>query len=298
MNARHLLYPILFTLSLVACSPDQDAKTHPDDLDEKPQPTELEAVADPTNAVSSNCSLTMGFQAWEPYQYVSVGDEVSGLDVEIAEAVVEQMGCDLKAEQGTWRELLSKLRRGEVDFVLGASKTEARHEYARFSDPYRQEQFVLFVRQNEMDSFTADSVTEFIQAGNKLGVVNEYYYGEELREALHQGEADGLVQGAIISELNIARLLDGEIDAFLEDTLVAASILRRKGLEDDIERHDIELPASDVYVMFSQKSVPEGYVAAFNEALATVQSNGTYDNIRERYGAEIAALETENSDAN
>ncbi|MEX1220710.1 MAG: transporter substrate-binding domain-containing protein [Idiomarina sp.] len=298
MNARHLLYPIVFTFVLTACSPAQDAKTDPDPLDEKPQPTEVSAADEAVTDVSANCSLTMGFQAWEPYQYVSVGDEVSGLDVEIAEAVVEQMGCDLKAQQGTWRELLSKLRRGEVDFVLGASQTAARHEYAHFSEPYRQEQFVLFVRQNDIDSFAAANVTEFIKAGNKLGVVNEYYYGEDLREVLREGESNGLVVGAIISELNIARLLDGEIDAFLEDTLVAASILRRKGLENDIEQHEIELPASDVYVMFSQKSVPEEYVAAFNDALAEVKTNGTYETIRQRYGAEETALETEESGTN
>src|SRR5690606_41970345 len=61
-----------------------------------------------------------------------------------------------------------------------------------------------------------------------------------------------LFVGAIISELNMARLLDEEIDGLLEDSFVGAAILRRKGLDKYIQAHNISLGSSDVYVMFSQ----------------------------------------------
>jgi len=285
MNANHLLSVSLCTAFLFACSPADSV-----DNDSNPPATnpksESITAADAENALAEQpaaCQLTMGFQAWEPYQYVAVGDELRGLDIEIAQAVVREMGCELDAEQATWRSLLSMLRAGEIDFVLGASKTQARQDFALFSDAYRQEQFVLFVRHSDLNRFAVDSVIEFVEADYKLGVVDEYYYGEAFRDTLREGEADGRILGAMMSELNIARLLDGEIDAFLEDTLVGASIVRRKGLAGDIARHPVELPASDVYVMFSKKSVPPGYVKSFNEALARLMASGAYDKIIAKY---------------
>ena len=78
----------------------------------------------------------------------------------------------------------------------------------------------------------------------------------------------------IISELNMARLLDEEIDGLLEDSFVGASILRRKGLDKYIQPHNISLGSSDVYVMFSQISVSADQVAKFNAGLAQLRDNG------------------------
>ncbi|MDX1391469.1 MAG: transporter substrate-binding domain-containing protein, partial [Rheinheimera sp.] len=89
--------------------------------------------------------------------------------------------------------------------------------------------------------------------------------------------------GAIISELNMARLLDEEVDGLLEDSFVGASILRRKGLDKYIQPHAISLGSSDVYVMFSKSSVTEQQVEQFNAGLAKIRQNGQYNQIIDKY---------------
>ena len=42
---------------------------------------------------------------------------------------------------------------------------------------------------------------------------------------------------AIMGELNVARLLDDDIDGYLEDSFVGASLLRRKALSNYIVAH-------------------------------------------------------------
>ncbi|HEX5793166.1 MAG TPA: transporter substrate-binding domain-containing protein, partial [Rheinheimera sp.] len=119
--------------------------------------------------------------------------------------------------------------------------------------------------------------------GHKVGVVNEYYYGEEVTALYADDEQRSKFVGAIISELNMARLLDEEIDGLLEDSFVGASILRRKGLDKYIQPHSISLGNSDVYVMFSKASMSPEQVEQFNAGLASLRDNGSYSRIMEKY---------------
>lgn len=229
-----------------------------------------------------DCRLTLGFDAWDPYQYMTVGNEVTGLDIELARVIVQRMNCDLHIVQASWVELLGMLREGKIDFVLGASLTPERQQFAYFSQPYRQEQFALFVRAEQVN-LPYQSVQQFLAAGHKLGIVNDYYYGDDIAELYADDNVNAQFVGAIISEMNMARLLDEDIDGFLEDTFVATSILRRKGLDRLIEPHQISLSNSDVFVMFSKQSVEEQQVAEFNYILRQLQHDGEYQQLIEKY---------------
>ena len=268
MKTYMLLVVVVFVL-LISCKPavQQAAVPTPE-----PEPAS-DTVA---------CSFTMGIDAWEPYQYMTVGNAVAGLDVELVQNIVTDMGCKLDVVQGSWLELLTLLREGKVDFVLGASKTEERESFAYFSAPYRQERFQLYVRKDQVNLPYTD-LKAFVSAGHKVGVVNEYYYGGEVSDLYADDSLRNKFVGAIISELNMARLLDEEIDGLLEDSFVGASILRRKGLDKYIQPHSISLGASDVYVMFSQQSVSAEQVEQFNAGLAQLRDSGRYNQIVDKY---------------
>uniref|UniRef100_A0A486XVN1 Amino acid ABC transporter, periplasmic amino acid-binding protein n=1 Tax=Rheinheimera sp. BAL341 TaxID=1708203 RepID=A0A486XVN1_9GAMM len=250
----------------------------------KPAVQQVSSTASAANSAEQQqmCSFTMGIDAWEPYQYMTVGNVVAGLDVELVQNIMTDMGCTLDVVQGSWLELLTLLREGEVDFVLGASKTAERESFAYFSEPYRQERFQLYVRAEQVNLPYSD-LRAFVGAGLKVGVVNEYFYGGEVAELYEDDMLRPMFVGAIISELNMARLLDEEIDGLLEDSFVGASILRRKGLDKHIQPHSISLGASDVYVMFSQGSVSAAQVEQFNAGLVKLRDSGRYNQIVDKY---------------
>ncbi|MCH8537820.1 MAG: transporter substrate-binding domain-containing protein [Alkalimonas sp.] len=278
MERFSLVFILPFVLMLLACGPQVEPPV--------PEAVDVDVAEDVTAETlpqAEACELTMGFDAWEPYQYIGVGNVVTGLDVEIVHAIAETMDCSITMQQATWVELLNALRSGEVDFVLGASLTEDRQQFAYFSDSYREESFILYVRRYG-GSMPYQNITEFMQAGHKLGIVDEYYYGDEITQLYNDDNYHQQFVGAIISEMNMARLIDEDIDGFLEDSFVGASILRRKGLDEFIEPHGIDLGSSEVYVMFSQQSVTPETVAAFNEGLRQIKADGTYQQIIEKYG--------------
>lgn len=254
----------------------------------KPATDQTPAIPDTTETVVTTapakpeCQMVLGMDAWEPYQYMTVDNRVAGLDIELAKTILTDMGCSISVVQGSWTELLNKLKSGEIDLVLGASKTEDREQFAYFSDPYRKEQFQLYVRK-EQASLPFTDIKSFIEAGHKVGVVNEYYYGDQVASLYEDDKYRQQFIGAIISELNMARLLDEEIDGLLEDSFVAASILRRKGLDKYIQPHSISLESSEVFLMFSKQSVAEQTVADFNRGLQQLRSSGEYNRIVEKY---------------
>jgi polar amino acid transport system substrate-binding protein len=228
------------------------------------------------------CQLRLGFDAWEPYQYMGIAGKVTGLDIQLMETIASDMKCTLVMQQGPWSELIAQLREGQIDMLLGASKTPSRLEFAHFSDSYRQEKFSLYVlTTNDFAEF--NTLANFVMAGHKVGIVSDYFYGEEFLSLSSLPASKDKFVEASMSELNLARLIDQDIQGFLEDSFVASSMLRRKGLDQQIKAQGVHLGDKEVSVMFSKKTVSEAQVQAFNAGLKQIRQDGRYDKILAEY---------------
>ncbi len=247
------------------------------------KPTGVPEVQPSTPTASSDCKLTMGWDPWAPYQYLTVNGQVEGLDVEIVRSAAAKAGCEVAFEQGDWSSLLSALRSGEIDLLTGATRTPSRESFARFSAPYRAESFVLYVRRDEADNYNATSLQTLLESGFTLGVTDGYIYGEQVSGLQqHPIFAEQFVD-ASIGELNYARLIDLEIDGFLEDPFVAATTLRRRGWGDEIQAHPLEISGGEVHMMFSRQSVEEDLVQAINASLQSMRGDGSYQAMLDKY---------------
>jgi polar amino acid transport system substrate-binding protein len=197
--------------------------------------------------------------------------------------VVEGMGCQLTFQHGTWVDLLTALKEGQVDILLGASKTEAREQYAFFSDAYRMEEFSLYIRNSDNVHAGFQTLSDFIQNGSRIGIVGDYVYGPDVSMLLDGPETSKYFVNAIMGELNVARLLDGDIDGYLEDSFVGATLLRRKALSHYIVAQGITIQTGNAYVMLSKKSVTKEQIRSFNTELSKVKSSKTYQDILDKY---------------
>ncbi len=149
-------YPLiitLFTLFLFACN-------------ETPSNNEAQPAVAATKSVTATepvaekpmCSIKMGWDPWEPYQYLSPDNQVRGLEIELISAIAKQANCNVEFVQSDWMNLLKGIRDGSVDMLGGASKTAAREEFAMFSNPYRKESFVLYVRSEQLESYSGKNL--------------------------------------------------------------------------------------------------------------------------------------------
>jgi polar amino acid transport system substrate-binding protein len=280
MKISRIFLLILLSCIVSACKPEPS----------KEQTNSTQVAADTATttpmekmAPAKTCQFVLGFDAWEPYQYTDVGNRVAGLDIELVSAVVEGMGCQLTYLQGTWVDLLMALKEGEVDILLGASKTETREQFAFFSAAYRMEEFSLYIRKGDNMLAEYKTLSDFIKNGSRIGIVGDYVYGPDVSTLLDDPETSKYFVNAIMGELNVARLLDGDIDGFLEDSFVGATLIRRKALSNYIVAHGITIQTGDAYVMFSQKSVTQEQLNAFNIQLAKVKESKAYQDILDKY---------------
>ncbi len=228
------------------------------------------------------CTLSLGWEPFAPFQMAD-GGRVTGLDVDLFRAVAETIGCTVTPREIPWRRLLANLETGSADAAMGATKTPEREAFAQFSDAYRADEFVLFVRAGEIGRFGSDGLASMEANRLSLGVVGGYNYGETFTSLMTSRRFQRLVQTASGSDLNLRKLLAGRIDAFLENRFVGAALARAEGAGDRVESHPAVVSADDVHFMFSRASVAPEVVASFDRMLETMRADGRYDQVVGRY---------------
>ncbi|WP_196139897.1 ABC transporter substrate-binding protein [Aliikangiella sp. G2MR2-5] len=276
---RKLTYCLVTILSMLVISCGEAPKP-----EKKEKAVAKQETAPPkVESVLSKCQLNMGWDPWEPYQYLSPDNKVRGLEIELVGAIAQEAGCELKFVQKSWMNLLNGIRNGSIDLLGGATKTVAREQFARFSDYYRHESFILYVRSGESEKYKNKSLKQLLEEGFRLGVTQDYIYGDQVTQLQDIPELASKFTSVPTTEVNYYNLIQNNIDGFLEDPFVAAYTIRRKGLQEQIIAHPLEIHSGDVSIMFSKNSVNEETVAAFNDALKRLKESGAYKKILDKY---------------
>lgn len=244
-----------------------------------PQQAAPEAVAE----APKPCSLTVGWDPWEPYSYESVDGEVAGMDVDLIRLIAQGADCSLRFKRGNWRDLLVALKAGQIDVLMAATATEDRKEFANFSEPYRNEVFVLMARAVNRDDYAGRTVGALARDGLKIGVTDGYFYGDPIHDLMADPELEDQFLLAAVPELNYRRLLDSQVDVVLGDPYVATAVLRRNGRSADVARLPDDVRAGPVSFMYSKFSVPSDEVARMDRALTAAKADGSIDAILARY---------------
>lgn len=249
---------------------------------QSPEPT-AGPVALAAAPVAPNCELTVGWDPWEPYQYEAADGRLQGLDIELIRTLAREAGCSLAFVQGHWVEHLDALREGRIDLLLAATPNEQRQTFAVFTSPYRDEDMAMFVRKEDAESLTGRSLAELVAAGHRVAVTDGYYYGPEVASLMADEDSSPAFSRARIVESGYLRLVEGQVDVLLDDPVVAASVLRRKGWTDEVVRHPLDVSHSEVALMFSRQSVPTAVVRRFEAALQRARASGGLEAVVARY---------------
>ncbi len=84
--------------------------------------------------------------AFEPYEYYE-GNEIVGIDADMAQALCDKLGYELKIEDMEFDSIINAVQSGKADMgVAGMTVTEDRLKNIDFSDPYTTATQVIIVR--------------------------------------------------------------------------------------------------------------------------------------------------------
>ena len=102
----------------------------------------------PADVDRSNGTLVMATNAYfEPYEFYQ-GDKVVGIDADMAQAVCDVLGYELKIEDMEFDSIINAIQSGKADIgVAGITVTEDRLQSVDFTDSYASSKQVISVKE-------------------------------------------------------------------------------------------------------------------------------------------------------
>ena len=231
-----------------------------------------------TAAAACAETLTMATNAsFPPYEYVE-GDEVVGIDPEIAAAVCEKMGYELEIVDTEFDSLISGVASGKYDFVMaGMTVTDERKQMVSFSNTYATGVQVIIVKEDSpitsADDLKAEGANYTVGAQNATtgyiyamsdiedagkGTVAAFPNGNEAVMALANGKIDCVIidnepAKAYVAANEGLTILDTE---YVEEEYAIAIAQGNTELKDQIDKALEELIADGTVAAIVAKYIP------------------------------------------
>lgn len=158
-----------------------------------------------TGCGEKKTTLVMATNAeFPPYEYRD-GDQIVGIDAEIAKAIADDMGLELVIEDMQFDSIIAAVQSGKADIgVAGMTVNEDRLKNVDFSDPYTTSNQVVIIKEGSVIVSPGDLVgkTVGVQLGTTGDIFSEdiedatierYNKGFEAVQALNQGKLDAVI---------------------------------------------------------------------------------------------------------
>ncbi|WP_102411963.1 transporter substrate-binding domain-containing protein [Beduinella massiliensis] len=220
-------------------------------------------------------TLTMATNAsFPPYEFRE-GEDVVGIDADIAAAVCEKLGYKLKIDDMEFDSIIAAVQSGKADFAMaGMTVTEERAQMVDFSDSYATGIQAVVVKEGSPITTVDDLFVEGANysVGVQLSTTGDIYVTGDIEEA-------GL--GKVMRYPNgneaVMALKNGKIDCVVIDNEPAkAYVAANEGLK----VLDTQYAVEDYAACFAKDSE---LVAKFNEALKGLIEDGTVKAIVDKY---------------
>lgn len=266
------------TLGLFGCSSesapettttDTTAETTAETTSNDQAATEAEdtAAADNELALVEPGQLTIAASLdFPPFENLN-GTEAEGFEVELVNAIAEQMGLEANWVNSKFDTIVPQIQTGgKSDLgVSGITITDERLEQVDFTDP--------IVDVNQSITVLKDSgITSTDElAGKKIGAQSGTTGYEWASENIPDAEVVAFDEMTAV----FAALEAGQIDAIAVDLPVANYYVKNAYTDCEVIE---EIPTGEQYGIAVSKENP-ALLAAVNEAIAELRDNGTYDQI-------------------
>lgn len=210
---------------------------------------------------------------YEPFEYKDENGELTGFEVELAEAMCEEMNANCEFVIQAWDGMIPGLLARKFDLIMSSmSITPERAERVLFSEPYYNTPGGWFARNDFSTDVTDMDAMKGKTVGVQRGTTMDTYVTENMGGIVtikRYTTADDMVLD-----------LEGErLDAVFVDYPVGEqTILTKEGFKEVGE--SVKL-GEGVGVAMRQRDAD--LAEEVNAALATLKEDGTYDEIMNKY---------------
>lgn len=214
-------------------------------------------------------TLVMATNAeFPPYEYYE-GENVVGIDADIAAAVADKLGMELKIEDMAFDSIIPAVQSGKADIgAAGMTVTEDRATQVDFSDSYYTGVQVIIVTDDS--DITGPDDLKGKKIGVQQGTTGDIYstddFGDDNVERFNKGmEA-------------VQALQQGKIDAVIIDNQPAKTFVEENESLKILETSYVE----EDYALAIKKG-NDDLVKKVNDAIKELKEDGTFDEIVAKY---------------
>ncbi|MGL6007619.1 substrate-binding periplasmic protein [Aeromonas sobria] len=228
--------------------------------------------------------MVVGWVNWQPFSYRNEQQQISGLDVELLNAIFQRANYQAKFSEMPWARVLHELKFGTVQLAMSANITTERQQYARFSHPYREEETAIVIRRQDAERWRG--ITTLEQLINTpdfhIGVLKGFDYGNTFRQLMTRPELQSRLQMRLRLEQLLKMLQGGRIQGFILDPHGLQEWRHKDELQDDLHIL-LRIELTPVHLMLSKKSTTETQLQRINLAIEQLKQSPDYQQILDRY---------------
>jgi polar amino acid transport system substrate-binding protein len=234
--------------------------------------TETNSIRDDT-ASKTRTYIIVTDTVFAPFEFQSASGEFVGVDMELLAAIAEDQGFAYTVDPVGFDAALQAVTSGQADGVIaGMSITDKRREILDFSQPYFDSGVVMGVSAED------DTIKGYEDLAGKRVAVKTSTEGEDFAESIkaqYGFETVSFKDSSMVYEDVIA----GNSQACFEDyPVLGYAISQNVGLE-----IVTEMERGSSYGFAVQKGQNAELLKMFNDGLANLKANGTYQEILDRY---------------
>ena len=219
---------------------------------------------------SDENTLVMATNAtFPPYEYVE-GDEIVGIDPEIAAAIADELGMELQIEDVEFDSIVAGVASGKYDMgMAGMTVDPERLESVNFSDSYATGIQSIIVKEGSPIQ-SVDDLSSSTKIGVQQGTTGAQYaaddYGQDAVVNFNKG-ADA-----------VQALVTDKVDCVISDNEPAKSFVEANP---GLKILDTEYAVEDYAICVAKDN--DELLDKINDALAKLKKDGTLDEIINKY---------------
>ncbi len=164
---------------------------------------------------------------WAPFEYIGEGGEPTGIDIEIANYIAEQLGVELEVQNIAFDTIPATLTSGGADLGLACiTITEERQEEMAFTDPYTTVQQYMVIPADSDIKVMEDLGGKAV--GTHLGTTGDFLVSDMNASGVL---ADNNAENNQYKALPDAALAmkSGELQAIVCDSVLAEILVKANG---------------------------------------------------------------------
>ena len=226
----------------------------------------LQEIKDSGKLVVGTCA------DYPPYEWHLIKDgkdEIIGFDIDIAQAIADELGVELEIKDMDFDGLIPALSTGKIDMIIaGMNPTDERKQSVDFTDIYYTQKDALVIKSEDAENIQSENDLKKASLATQKATIQETYLLENFPDAALQSVPKW--NTAILS------LVTGKVDAVLMvETVAKQYVEQNEGLE--IAGFDVASTPNESAIAVAKDN--KDFLDAVNDILDEMKESGQIEEL-------------------